>query len=435
MISSKLYPRNAQSTAFILMASVSAFGLYTCIFALRNAFGVGTYADMDWLGVGFKSWMVIFQVIGYLISKFVGIKLVSELKPEHRAKNILFMVLIATAAWLGFAVTPLPFNFLFILINGFILGFGWGLVFSYMEGRSTTEVLGAAVSVSFIFSAGFSKSVAGWLLTLGVTELWMPFITALVFLGPLLVFLRLLDKIPPPSPEDEALRTKRAPMTGKARWHYVKEFFPGLLFLVLSYVLLTAFRDFRDNFSAEIWIALGYGGKPGIFTLTETIISISVLIIIASLMFIKDNRKAMIINHLIVIVGMLLVGVSTWMFRSGLMSPTLWMILVGMGLYFGYIQFNSIFFDRILATFRTVATVGFLIYLADAFGYVGSVGVILFKELGGGQLSWLEFFVNAAYTLSILGTIGMTFALLYFTRKEGALRSKAGAANKSPLFP
>ncbi|MBM3178399.1 MAG: hypothetical protein FJZ78_10375 [Bacteroidetes bacterium] len=424
MIPSRLYPRNAQSPAFILVASLSAFGLYTCIFALRKAFGVGTYADMSWLGVGFKSWMVIFQVIGYLVSKFAGIKLVSELKPESRAKNILFMVLMATASWLGFAVTPLPFNFLFILINGFILGFGWGLVFSYMEGRSTTEVLGAAVSVSFIFSAGFSKSVAGWLLTMGITELWMPFVTALVFMGPLLIFLQMLDKIPPPSPQDEALRTKRVPMTGPERIAYVKEFLPGLVFLVLSYVLLTAFRDFRDNFSAEIWIALGYGGKPGIFTLTETIISISVLIIIASLMFIKDNRKAMVINHIIVIVGMLLVGISTWMFRSGLMSPTIWMILVGMGLYFGYIQFNSIFFDRILATFKTAATVGFLIYLADAFGYVGSVGVILFKELGGAQLSWLEFFVTAAYTLSILGSIGMTLALIYFSRKEKIWRAK-----------
>lgn len=418
MISTRLYPRNAQSPAFILIASLSAFGLYTCIFALRKAFGVGTYAEMSWLGVGFKSWMVIFQVIGYLISKFAGIKLVSELKPERRAKNILFMVLIATTSWLGFAVAPLPFNFLFILINGFILGFGWGLVFSYMEGRSTTEVLGAAVSVSFIFSAGFSKSVAGWLLNMGVTELWMPFVTALVFMGPLLIFLRMLDQIPPPTPDDEALRTKRVPMTGPERMAYVREFFPGLIFLVLSYVLLTAFRDFRDNFSAEIWIALGFGGKPGIFTLTETIISVTVLALIASLMFIRNNYRAMVINHLIVIAGMVLVGISTWLFRSGFLSPTAWMILVGMGLYFGYIQFNSIFFDRILATFKTAATVGFLIYLADAFGYIGSVSVILYKELGNAQLSWLEFFVRSAYTLSVLGTLFMLLALRYFMTKK-----------------
>jgi MFS family permease len=418
LTTNKLYSGNPRSLAFILTASLSAFGLYTCIFALRKAFGVGTYADLSWLGVGFKSWMVIFQVIGYLVSKFTGIKLVSEMKSENRARNITLMVIIASASWLGFALSPVPFNFLFIFINGFILGFGWGLVFSYMEGRSTTEVLGAAVSVSFIFSAGFSKSVAGWLLKTGITEIWMPFATAVVFIGPLLIFLKLLDKIPAPSPEDEALRTRRVPMTGQERIAYVKEFFPGLALLVLSYILLTAFRDFRDNFSAEIWIALGYGGKPGIFTLTETVISITVLVLIASLMFIRNNYRAMVINHLIVIAGMLMVGISTWLFRTGLLSPTAWMILVGMGLYFGYIQFNSIFFDRILATFKTAATVGFLIYLADAFGYIGSVSVILYKELGNARLSWLEFFVRSAYTLSILGTVFMVLALRYFVRKR-----------------
>jgi len=34
-----------------------------------------------------------------------------------------------------------------------------GLIFSYLEGRQTTEALGAGLSVSFIFSAGFSKTV------------------------------------------------------------------------------------------------------------------------------------------------------------------------------------------------------------------------------------------------------------------------------------
>ena len=38
---------------------------------------------------------------------------------------------------------------------------------------------------------------------------------------------------------------------------------------MLAYVLLTAFRDFRDNFAAEIWTALGYGGEAGIFTASE----------------------------------------------------------------------------------------------------------------------------------------------------------------------
>jgi hypothetical protein len=402
---------------FMIYAAGSAFCLYTCIFALRKAFGVGTYEGMDVAGLSFKSWMVILQVLGYMLSKFIGIKVVSELSPGSRAKGILIMVTVAAISWLFFAIVPLPYNLIFLFFNGLPLGMVWGMVFGYMEGRKTTEVLGASLSVSFIFSAGFAKTVGGMLMNAGVTEIWMPFVTALVFFPPLLLFLYLLDKIPPPNQEDEMLRTRRAPMTGEERLRYVKTFLPGLVLLVLSYVLLTAFRDFRDNFSAEIWIALGYGNKPGIFTFTETIISVVVLILIGSLMVIKSNFSAMVINHLIVIAGMILVGVSTLLFENKILDPTSWMILVGLGLYFGYIQFNSIFFDRLIATFKYVSTVGFLIYVADAFGYLGSVSVILYKELGGQGLSWLQFFTQAAYILSVAGVVLMSFSLVYFVKK------------------
>jgi hypothetical protein len=327
------------------------------------------------------------------------------------------MVSVALLSWLFFAITPPPWNLGWLFFNGLPLGMVWGMVFGYMEGRKTTEVLGAALSVSFIFSSGFAKSVGGWLMEAGITELWMPFATSALFFPPLLLFLFLLDKIPPPNAEDEALRTRRAPMTGPERMRYVREFLPGLLLLVLAYVLLTAFRDFRDNFSAEVWNELGFNGKPGIFTFTESIISLVVLVVIGSLMVVRNNLKAMIINHFIVIFGMLMVGVSTWLFTSGLMDATLWMILVGMGLYFGYIQFNSIFFDRLIATFRYVSTVGFLIYLADAFGYLGSVSVIIFRETGGSGLSWLQFYINSSYVLAGAGTVLMALSLVYFVRK------------------
>ena len=410
--------RASDTWVFTTYAALSAFCLYTCIFALRKAFGVATYEGMTFAGLGFKSWMVIMQVLGYMLSKFIGIKVVSELQASSRARGILLMVSIAVLSWLGFAVAPTPWNLVFLFFNGLPLGMVWGMVFGYMEGRKTTEVLGASLSVSFIFSAGFAKTVGGWLMSAGVTEMWMPFVTACVFFPPLLAFLYLLDKVPPPSAEDERLRTRRAPMTGPERMRYVSTFLPGLVVLVLAYVLLTAFRDFRDNFSAEIWIELGYQGKPGIFTLTESIISITVLVLIASLMVIKDNYKAMLVNHAMVIAGMILVGVSTLLFRQGLLGPTVWMVLVGMGLYFGYIQFNSIFFDRLIATFRYVSTVGFLIYIADAFGYLGSVSVTLYRELGGARISWLEYFSVTAYVLSTAGTVLMGLSLWYFVRKH-----------------
>lgn len=403
---------------FTLYVSITAFCLYTCIFALRKTFGVATYENMSVWGADFKVWMVIFQVLGYMLSKFIGIKVVSELGAHARAKGILLMVSIASLSWLFFAITPTPYNLIFLFFNGLPLGMVWGMVFGYLEGRRFTEVLGASLSVSFIFSAGFAKTIGGFLMRdWGTSEFWMPFVASCLFFLPLLLFLWLLDKIPPPTPEDEALRTKRSPMTGQERVKYTLTFAPGLVLLVLTYMLLTAFRDFRDNFSAEIWQSLGYGDKPGIFTFTESIVAVTVLVVIGSLMVIKSNFKAMVINHMIVLIGMITVGLSTLAYEHELISAPTWMILIGMGLYFGYIQFNSIFFDRLIATFRYVSTVGFLIYLADSFGYLGSVGVLLFKEFGNAELSWLEFFISSGYILSIAGSVLIVLSLAYFIVK------------------
>ena len=403
---------------FSLYTASSAFCLYTCIFALRKTFGVATYENMSLGGVDFKVWMVIFQVLGYMLSKFIGIKVVSELGAHARLKGILLMVSIACLSWLLFAITPRPYNLVFLFFNGLPLGMVWGMVFGYLEGRKFTEVLGASLSVSFIFSAGFAKTVGGYImLDWGTSEFWMPFVSACLFFPPLVLFLWLLNKIPPPTPEDEALRTKRMPMTGPERLKYTLTFAPGLILLIITYMLLTAFRDFRDNFSAEIWKSLNYGNKPGIFTYTESIVTVVVLIVIGSLMVIKNNFKAMVVNHIIVLLGMITVGLSTLAFENEIISAPTWMILVGMGLYFGYIQFNSIFFDRLIATFKYVGTVGFLIYLADSFGYLGSVGVLLFKEFGNTQLSWLQFFMSSGYVLSVVGSILICCSLVYYIHK------------------
>ncbi len=411
--------KRTNALSFTLYASVVSFCLYTCIFALRKTFGVATYEGLSYWGIDFKILMVTFQVIGYLISKFIGIKVVSELKSNYRTRGILIMVSIASVSWFFFAITPAPVNLVFLFFNGLPLGMVWSLVFGYLEGRRSTEVLGASLSVSFIFSAGFAKTIGGLVIRdWGVSEFWMPFASAALFFAPLLIFLWLIDKLPPPNAEDEALRTKRQPMSGTERMAFVKTFGPGLVLLILSYAMLTVFREFRDNFSKEIWVSLGYGDKPEIFTQTETPVSITVLVAIAVLMVIKNNRKALIINHLMVIFGMVLTGVSTLLFQQQLISAPVWMTLVGMGLYFGYIQFNSIFFDRLLAAFTYAGTVAFLINLADSCGYVGSVTVLFYKNFGHANLSWLEFFISVGYVLSAAGTLLMAGSLYYFTRKH-----------------
>jgi hypothetical protein len=404
---------------FALYATVVAFCLYTCIYAFRKTFAVATFEGMFFAGISYKVWLITFQVVGYAISKFVGIKVISELRPTSRALGIVFMIAIAGVSWLLFATIPPPYNILFLFTNGFPLGLVWGMIFGYLEGRRFTEVLGAGLSVSFIFSAGVAKSAGGFIMRdWGVSEFWMPFVTCCVFLAPLLVFLWFLDKLPPPNQLDEKLRTRRQPMGSAERTHFVRSFWPGIILFTLCYMLLTTFREFRDNFSAEVWKSLGYGDSPEMFTATETPVSIAILVVMGSLMAIKNNQVAFMINHLIIFLGMIMIGVSTFLFQREMVSPPVWMILIGMGLYLGYVPFNSIFFDRMLASFKYIGTVGFLIYIADAFGYVGSIGVLFFKEFGYSQISWLAFFLSAGYVISIFGGISIGASMVYFHWKH-----------------
>jgi hypothetical protein len=294
----------------------------------------------------------------------------------------------------------------------------WGMVFGYLEGRRYTEVLGAGLSVSFIFSAGFAKSIGGFIMRdWGTSETWMPFVASCLFIIPLLFFLWMLDKLPPPSALDEALRTRRQPMDAARRSHFVARFWPGIVLFTLSYMFLTAFRDFRDYFAAEVWNSLGYGDSPEIFTATELPVSIAVLIVMGSLMLIRNNKTALLVNHIIIFLGMVLIGVSTFLFERAMISPPLWMILIGLGLYLGYVPFNSIFFDRLLAAFKYVGTVGFIMYIADSFGYLASVGVLFFKEFGYRDLSWLQFFITGGYVLSAAGSFLILCSLIYFRLK------------------
>lgn len=426
--------RDAHAFWFTLYAAIAGFCLYTCIYALRKTFTAGTFDDLAFLGISYKVWLIAFQVVGYGVAKFAGIRIISELKATARARGILMMVIVATLSWLFFAIVPPPYNLVFLFTNGFPLGLGWGMVFAYMEGRRMTEALGGALAVSFIFSGGLSRTIGAYLITdLGVSEFWMPLAASGIFMLPLLFFLWLIDKLPPPSVLDESLRTKRQPMDATQRRAFVQTFLPGIVLFVVVYMLLTAFRDYRENFSADVWNTLGYGSSSMIYTQTETPVSIMILIIMASVMFIRNNKTALMINHVIIFAGMALVGLSTWWFQNEFISAPLWMILMGSGLYMGYIPFNSMFFDRMIATFHYVGTVGFIMYVADAFGYVGSVAVLFLKEFTSSNVTHIDIFIYGAYSLAAIGAILIVGSMIYFHRKHKTASADAKSVTANAM--
>lgn len=399
-------------------AAAVAFLAYASVYAYRKPFTVATFEGIKYWGISYQTLLIISQVIGYMLSKFYGIKFISELKRFGRWKTILILMTTAWGALLCFAVTPAPYGMIFLFINGFSLGFLWGIVFSYVEGRRATDFIGSVLAISFIFSGGFCRSVAKWLMVdWGVTEKWMPFMTGLLFALPLALFIFLLEKIPPPDQLDVSERSERLPMTKEDRKQFLKLFSFGIIAVTVTYLFLSVMRDIRDNYMANIWNELGYGNDYSIFTKTETNTSIIVLIIISFIVLIRKNLQAFRFIHFIIILGFLLAGISSWLFVLNKMSGERWMQLVSLGLYMGYIPFNCIFFERLIATFKIKGNVGFLIYVADAFGYLGSVAVMLSKEFFEIKLNWSGFYSYGVAILSIIGIAGTIISLFYFNNK------------------
>jgi MFS family permease len=399
-------------------AAIITFLTYTMVYGFRKGFTVCSFEGMQYAGISYKVWLVITQVIGYAASKFYGIRFISELKKIGRGKIILLLVGISWAGLFFFALVPAPWNIPFMLINGFPLGMIWGIIFSYVEGRRATDFIGAALSVSFIFSSGFVKTVAGFIMQqFGASEFWVPFFTGLVFAVPLLIVVYLLEKIPPPSPEDILNRSVREPMPAEKRKLFVQMFLPGLIASIGIYVFATVFRDIRDNFMADMLRENGYGMKPAIFTQTEAPVTLILLLLMGSMILVKENIKALVYTHYIIITGFIITGLTSVLFMQGSMNAFWWLTLTGLGLYTVYIPFNCIFFERLIASFRFPGNVGFLIYLADSFGYFGSVGVLVTKEVLKIKLQWTSFYSHAVVILSVMGIAGAVLSLIYFSAK------------------
>ena len=426
----------ASTPVFMTWAIVASFATYFCMYAFRKPFAVGAYEGAVALplvgAVDTKIVFIIAQILGYAVSKFLGIKIVSEMLPARRATAIVIAIGVAELALVGFGLVPAPYNAVCLFFNGLPLGLVWGLVFGFLEGRRSSDGLGAALCVSFIVASGFVKTIGKLVMGWGVSERWMPAATGALFLVPMAGFVWMLAQLPPPNAEDVAERLERKPMDGPARWAFFSSMAPGLVALVIAYVLLTAYRDFRDNFAREIWDALGYADQPEILTTAELPVAVGSLAAVAMCMAIKNSRTAVLAIHGAMLLGAALIGVTTLGYQAGVVSPAVWMVAVGLGLYVGYVPYNCVLFDRLIPAVGHVGTAGFLIYVADASGYAGSVGLLLYKNFGQKTLSWLDFFVSFSH-LTAWATVVLFFgSAIYFARRAPPRPSRFKPSSTPP---
>lgn len=417
---------------FIAWCMIAAFGTYFCMYAFRKPFTAGTYSGLSLWDIHYKSFLIISQVLGYMLSKFIGIKIISELKSSQRKRLIICLILFAEISLLFFGLVSHPYSFIFLFLNGLPLGIIWGIVFSYLEGRRFTEVLAMGLSVSLIVSSGILKTVYfeihDWFP--GVTEFWMPALVGALFFPLFLLFVWMLSVIPQPTETDILLRAERVPMTKDDKKNVVKEFGFGIICFVIIYSLLLTMRDFRDNFSVEIWKEIGGVWDKTIFSKTELITGLIVLCAIGSLSMIRNNIKGFWAVLWLIALGILLSGGSTLLFQLELLHPFWWIVFIGMGMFLAYIPIQVALFERLIAIFKIKANAGFFIYICDAIGYLGSVALLLYKEFFMKDLSWANVMIWFSYFLTGACLVFLILAAIFFNRKAGIKGPITGTLEK-----
>mgnify|MGYP000859287545 FL=1 len=234
---------------FVLWAGGTALLSYSLVYALRKPFTAAVFDGLQVAGMDYKIAVSMVRLLGYVVAKLLGIKYISELKPEGRLKFIIGSAALSEASLLAFGLLPVPYNIIALFFNGLSLGCMWGVIFSFLEGRRTTDILASIMGVSMALSSGLAKSLGLYALnTLHVSEFWMPaLIGALAF--PLLCLTGwMMTRFPSPSAADIASRSVRVTLDGRQRWELFRRFMPLLIMLFAANLLLTVQRDIKEDF-------------------------------------------------------------------------------------------------------------------------------------------------------------------------------------------
>lgn len=372
---------------FVLWAGGTALLSYSLVYALRKPFTAAVFDGLQVAGMDYKIAVSMVQLLGYVVAKLLGIKYISELKPEGRLKFIIGSAALSEASLLAFGLLPVPYNIIALFFNGLSLGCMWGVIFSFLEGRRTTDILASIMGVSMALSSGLAKSLGLYALnTLHVSEFWMPaLIGALAF--PLLCLTGwMMTRFPSPSAADIASRSVRVTLDGRQRWELFRRFMPLLIMLFAANLLLTVQRDIKEDFIVCIIDVSQVSSWA--FAQIDSIATLG------TLAFIAANFEE------------LAIPVHIWLFLQSLC------------LDIAYLSFQTIFFERFIACFKIRGNVGFFIITIDFVGYLGTLALLFFKEYFASHINWAVFYNQMSVWVGITCCIAFMGSLVYMTWKK-----------------
>jgi len=254
----------------------------------------------------------------------------------------------------------------------------------------------------------------------------MPSAAGLLFLAPLCIGVFMLARIPSPNHHDIAARTARHRLNRSERWSLYGRYAGGLSLLVVIYLLLTVMRSIRADFAPELWRALGEPAVPGTFTHSELFVTLGVLVASGCAVFVRDNRAAFFVSQATCCAGFILIAAALIGRQATTIGAFPFMVLIGLGLYLPYVAMHTTVFERLLAMTRERGNLGFLMYVADAFGYLGYVFVMITRNLWTSGDRILPFFTWLCWLATCASLVCLLFSWRYFAvRRPHASASPA----------
>lgn len=412
----------------IFWAGGAALLSYSLVYALRKPYTAASFEGWDFWGIDYKVAVTTIQILGYLVAKFFGIKLISELKREKRFRFFVFSAVLAEFALLLFGLLEAPYNALAMFLNGLSLGCMWGIIFSFIEGRKITDMLASLLGVSMVFSSGLAKSFGLYVINdLGIAPFWMPALIGIVAL-PFLIFMGYMLKcLPHPTDEDIQLRNERVVLDHKGRMALFRKYAPILSLLFIGNFLLLVLRDIKEDFLVNILDMKGQ--SSWLFAQVDTVVTLIILGIFGLFIFFRSNIKALMCLMMLVVTGCLTMTYVSANYETLNLSPVAWLFVQSLSLYIAYLTFQTIFFDRFIACFKIKGNVGFFIAIIDFIGYVGTVSLLSIKEMFKVDLEWFALFNKMAMTVGVLGTVIFTLAGLLIYRRYQMMNGKKEKQN------
>lgn len=403
MKSKILQNKKVNDVLFILWAGGAALLSYSLVYALRKPYTAASFDGIEVFGMDYKVVVTMIQILGYLLAKFIGIKLISELKKEDRFSFFLGSVLFAELSLLLFGLIPAPYNISAMFLNGLSLGCMWGVIFSFLEGRRVTDLLVSLLGVSIVISSGASKSIGLFVMNeLHVDVFWMPAIVGAIAIPFLVLMAYMLKKLPPPTKEDIELRTERVTLNSEERKALFKRYTPILLLLFTGNLLLLVLRDIKEDFLVNI-IDMS-DQSSWLFAQVDGVVTVVILGLFALLTFFRNNFNVIIGLLLMVVVSCIFMSYISYNYEILQLSTVAWLFVQSLTLYISYLAFQTIFFERFIACFKIKGNVGFFIAIIDFIGYAGTVLFLLGKGLldRGTDTDWFAFYNNIAFFVSLL---------------------------------